>query len=260
MNEEAGDNQDRDGETQQAKDGKKRRDGFGDDCENCHGTVDRQFDWAEMLQIESDAHPLGPGGKDRSHRFPAHQHGSGDDGVLEEQAESEKHGAIADARESRHQEIGAQLAEAGSVKNVRSSRGTQAAICEVEASEHRRFEQRNGNGCAGKKFTNDQDLFPYGNQKLIVESALDHFAAEKPGKNPHAGEKDAKPKIVKLHNSSEDQGVFLKLRRAGSLVQKVVDEKDDDGYQSEQVNPNPAPRKQVSANFIAHEDGDLAGK
>ena len=122
MNEKTGHDKDRDGKAQQAKDGDERRDRFGDNRENRHRAIDGQFDRAEMLQIESDAQPLRPGRKDRSRCFPTHQHCSGDDGVLEEQAESEKHAAIADARESRHQEIGAQLAEAGSVKNVRSSR------------------------------------------------------------------------------------------------------------------------------------------
>ena len=66
-----------------------------------------QFDGAEMLQIESDAQMLCPGGKDRSDCFPSHQHSAGDDGILEEQTESEKHGAVAETGESRHQEIGA---------------------------------------------------------------------------------------------------------------------------------------------------------
>ena len=49
MNEEAGNNQDRDGEREQAQDGDEWRDRFGDDRENGHGTVDGQFDRAEML-------------------------------------------------------------------------------------------------------------------------------------------------------------------------------------------------------------------
>ena len=36
--------------------------------------------------------------------------------------------------------------------------------------------------------------------------------------------------------------------------------KEQHRYQGEQINPNPAASEEVSANFIAHEDGDLAGK
>jgi len=93
-----------------------------------------------------------------------------------------------------------------------------------------------------------------------VQRALDHFAAEKPGKDPHAGEKDAKPEIVELNNSSEDEGVILQLGRVSTFVPKVVDQNDDDGYQREQINPNSAAREEVAANFRAHEDGDLTGK
>jgi hypothetical protein len=106
MNEKTGHDKDRDGKAQQAKDGDERRDRFGDNRENRHRAIDGQFDRAEMLQIESDAQPLCPGRKNRSERLPAHQHGSGDDGILEKKAESEKHGAISDTREGGHKKIG----------------------------------------------------------------------------------------------------------------------------------------------------------
>lgn len=178
MNEEAGEDEYSDGKTEQAKDGNKRRDGFGQDRENCQGTVDGQTDGAEMLQIESDAQPLGPGRKDRSDGFPSHYQNARNDGVLEEQAESEEDGAVAKTCESRYQKIGAQLAEAGAVKDVRSALGTKARVDEAEASENGCLEECDGNNRAGKKFSNDQDFFSYRNQELVMESALDHFAAE----------------------------------------------------------------------------------
>jgi hypothetical protein len=55
MNQEAGENENCDGKTEQAEDGDERRDRFGDDGKDGHGTFNGQFDGAEMLQIESDA-------------------------------------------------------------------------------------------------------------------------------------------------------------------------------------------------------------
>ena len=178
MNEEAGEHKDSDGETEQAKDGNEGRNGFSHDGKDSHGTIDGQFDGAEMIQIESDAEMLCPGGKDGSDRFPAHQHSSGDDGIFEKQAESEEDGAVAKTCESRYQKIGAQLAEAGAVKDVRSALGTKARVDEAEASKNSCLEECDGNNRAGKKFSNDQDFFSYRNQELVMESALDHFAAE----------------------------------------------------------------------------------
>src|SRR5258708_32999565 len=104
-----------------------------------------------MLQIKSHAEQLGPGREDWGDRFPSHDHKSRDDRVLKEKAEREKHGAIAETSECRHQEIGTQLAEARPVKNIRFAGCTKPAIHEPEASEHGCFEQRDGNNRAGKK-------------------------------------------------------------------------------------------------------------
>jgi len=106
MDEEAGENKDSDSKAQQAEDGKEWRDGFGHDGENCERAIGGKADGTEMLQIESDAQPLGPGRKDRSDGLPSHQHNSRDDRIPEEQAESEKDRAIAEASESRDEEIG----------------------------------------------------------------------------------------------------------------------------------------------------------
>lgn len=119
MNEEAREDKDRDRETEQAKDGNERRDGFGHDRKDCQRAIDGKADGAEMLQIESDAQPLGPRRKDRSDRFPSHYQNARNDGVLEEQAEGEKHGAVAQAGECCNEEIGTQLAETWAIKNVR---------------------------------------------------------------------------------------------------------------------------------------------
>jgi len=178
INEKAGEDKDRNGETEQAEDSNERGDRFSDDGKDSHRTIDGQFDGAEMIQIESDAEMLCPGGKDGSDRFPAHQHSSGDDGIFEKQAESEEDGAVAKTCESRYQKIGAQLAEAGAVKDVRSALGTKARVDEAEASKNSCLEECDGNNRAGKKFSNDQDFFSYRNQELVMESALDHFAAE----------------------------------------------------------------------------------
>src|SRR5690348_9944659 len=98
-----------------------------------------------MLQIESDAEPLGPGWKNRGDRFPSHNHNSGDDGIFEEQAQSEKHSAIAETSESCHQKIGAQLGETRPIKNIRFTRRTKAAVHEIEARNNRSLEKCNGN-------------------------------------------------------------------------------------------------------------------
>jgi hypothetical protein len=55
MDEEAGQDKDRDGKTEQAEDGNKGRDRLGHDSEYRHGTFDGKIHRAEMLQIESDA-------------------------------------------------------------------------------------------------------------------------------------------------------------------------------------------------------------
>ena len=106
MNEKAGEDKDRNGETEQAEDSNERRDWFSDYGKDSHGTIDGQFDGAEMIQIESDAEMLCPGGKDGSDRFPSHQHNSRDDGIFEKQAESEKDRTIAETSESRDEEVG----------------------------------------------------------------------------------------------------------------------------------------------------------
>ena len=49
MNEEAGEDKDGDGETEQAEDSNERRDRFSDDGKDSHGTIDGQFDGAEMI-------------------------------------------------------------------------------------------------------------------------------------------------------------------------------------------------------------------
>src|SRR2546421_12144879 len=103
--------------------------------------MDGQANGAEMLQIESDAEPLSPGRKDWGDRFPAHDHNSRDDRILEQKAESEKHSAIAEASQGRHQEIGPQLAEARPIKNIRFARRTKAAIHEEDASNDGCFKQ-----------------------------------------------------------------------------------------------------------------------
>jgi len=92
-----------------------------------------------------------------------------------------------------------------------------------------------------------------------VERAFDHFAAEKPSKDAHAGEENAQPKIVELNNSGEDHGVRLNLVGTPVPVQDIVDGDDDDRYQGEQVDPNPAASEKVAANFVAHKDRNLAG-
>src|SRR4029077_18406535 len=127
---------------------------------------------AKILQIESDAKPLGPGRKDGGDPFPSHNHHTGDDRIFEEQAEGEKHGAIAETRESRHQEIRPQLAKARSIKNIRFSRRTKAGIGEVEASKDGHFEERDGHDRAGKKLSHHQDFSAYRDEKLIMEGAF----------------------------------------------------------------------------------------
>lgn len=86
MDEEAGQDKDRDSETKQTEDGDKRGDGLSDDGENSHGTADGESDGAEMLQIKSDAQPLRPGGENWRDGFPAHQHRAGNDRVFEKKA------------------------------------------------------------------------------------------------------------------------------------------------------------------------------
>src|ERR1700689_2726650 len=152
---------------------------------------------------------LGPRRKNWSNRFPSQQHGSGDDRILEEKTKSEKHGAVAEASESRCQHIGAQLAETWPVKDIRSAFGTKARVDKAEAGNHGSLEERDGNNRACEKFSNHQDFFSYRNQELIVKSALDHFAAEEPGKNTHAGEEDAQAEIINLNNTGEDKRIVF---------------------------------------------------
>ncbi len=131
-----------------------------------------------MLQIKSHAEQLGPGREDWGDRFPSHDHNSRDDRVLEEKAEREKHGAIAETSECRHQEVGSQLAEARSIKDVRFGRGTKAAVHQAEASKDGCLEECDGDDRAGKKLSYYQDFSLYRDEKLIMESAFDHFAAK----------------------------------------------------------------------------------
>ena len=55
MNEEAGESKNGYGETEQAKDGNKWRNGFGNDRENGQRSGDGQINGAKMLQIKSNA-------------------------------------------------------------------------------------------------------------------------------------------------------------------------------------------------------------
>src|ERR1700723_4099948 len=142
MNEEAGKDENSDGKTKQAEDGNEWRDRFGNDGENSHGALDGKLHWAEMLQIESDAQVLGPRRKNGGDRFPAQQHSAGNNGILEEEAESEKDGAVSETGERGDQEIGAELAEAGAFEHVGATRCTEAKIRDAEASENRCFEKR----------------------------------------------------------------------------------------------------------------------
>src|SRR5580658_453656 len=249
MDEEAGQDKNRDGETEQSEDGYKGRDGLGYDGEYGHGTFDGKVHRAEMFQIESDAESLCPGREDRSDRLPAHQHSARDDGIFKEQAEGEKHGAVADARERRRQEIGAQLAQTRAVKNVRTARRAEAAISEEEAGKNGDFEEGNGNDRAGEKFSNHEDFSSDRHEKLVVESALDHFAPEQPGEYPHAGEKDAQTEVVKLDKSGEDFRIILDARCVCVVsAEDVVNDEEHYGKKSEQINPNPTAREKVSAN------------
>src|SRR6202043_2369706 len=107
-----------------------------------------------------------------------HQHSAGYDGILEKQAESEEDGAVAETGESRYQEVGAQLAEAGTVKNIRSACSAEAAVGQVEASKNRGFKERNRNDCPCEEFSNHQYFFSDWNEKLVVEGTRDHFTSE----------------------------------------------------------------------------------
>src|SRR5258706_13339723 len=162
-----------------------------------------------MLQIKSDAQPLRPGGKDWGNRFPSHNHNSGYDRIPDEKAEREKHSAITETSESGHQEISPQLTEARPVKYRRFAGGTKAGIHKVEASKGGYLEEGNRNDCAGEKFSYYQNLSSHRHEKLIMESAFNHFAAEYPGKDPHAGEEDSQPEIEELDYSVEDLRILL---------------------------------------------------
>src|SRR5271168_2949571 len=170
---------------------------------------------------------LCPGGKDRIDRFPAHQQHSWNDRILEEQAESQKHSAITETSESRYQEIGAQLGEAGTVENVRSARGTEAAVRETKAGKNRGLEKHDGNDRAGQKLSNHQNFFSDRHEKLIVERTLHHFAAEQPRKDSHAGEENAEPEIINLDNSREYECVVFDLARIDvAPVEDIVREQE----------------------------------
>ena len=166
-----------------------------------------------MLKIKRDAQPLRPGWKNWGDRFPSHNYNSGDDRIFEQKTQCEKDGAITETSKSRNGEISPQLTQAWSVKHIGRAGGAKTRVHEIETSQDGGFEERNSDDSAGEKFSNHQDLSSYRDKKLVMESVFDHFAAEQPGKNPHASEEDAQPEIIELHNSREDLRILLDLRR-----------------------------------------------
>jgi len=71
------------------------RPGFGNDSENRQGASEGQIHGARCFRLESDAGASGPNaGKGTGAGRPSnHDYNSRDDGILEEQAESEKNSA-----------------------------------------------------------------------------------------------------------------------------------------------------------------------
>jgi hypothetical protein len=89
-----------------------------------------------------------------------------------------------------------------------------------------------------------------------VESFFNHFAAEEPRKDGHAGEEDAQTEIVELDDVRQNLRILFDL--GPSRVEDGMGQDDERRSRSENVDPNSAACKQVSPNFVAHQDGDLA--
>ena len=110
------------------------------------------------------------------------------------------------------------MAEAGAVKNIRSAGTAKPLIDEIETGQDGCFKERDRNNNASKKFSDDQNFFSDWNEKLIVESACDHFTTEQPSKNAHAGEEDAEADVVELDDAGEDLSVFREVHAGRGTV------------------------------------------
>jgi len=63
-----------------------------------------------------------------------------------------------------------------------------------------------------------------------MEGAFDHFAAEQPGKDTHAGKEDAQADIVELHDYRKDLCIVLDLGQARGFASVEDDMGKDDEY------------------------------
>src|SRR5262249_53713518 len=152
---------------------------------------------------EDDADFLQDSGKEGLEIFPDPYDRRGDHRVLEEQAGHQENRAIADAGENRHQDIGAELAEARAVEEVVSPRRSEVPAEKQKGDGYTAHPHGEGYDEAGEVFAGDQHFAAHGREEVIVQGLLEHLTAEEIGEDTHGAEEDSGAQVIEHEESGE---------------------------------------------------------
>src|SRR5215203_5849925 len=138
-----------------------------------------------------DAYLFQPGREEKVDPLPTVKQQAGDDRVAEEQTDDQKDGSVSDACEDRDPEISEELAPARSVEKIPRGLGREEPEVKYQHRADRRdAEQHDRCDEARQVFADDKDFAPYRREKIVVQTAVDHFAAKQVHENPRTAEED----------------------------------------------------------------------
>src|SRR5262249_26846699 len=106
---------------------------------------------------------------------------------------------------------------------------------------------------------NDEHLAADWREEVIVQAAVEDFAAEQVHEDAEAAEEDYDPHIQRLKDSRKDIRVLAEVARTAYFENRDqrVGRKDQYRCQREQVHPQPSAREERFAHFEAQYGGDL---
>src|SRR5579872_5912677 len=99
------------------------------------------------------------------------------------------------------------MAQPGAVEYEFVALGAEVTVHQGKGCEHAGREQQARREYTGKKFAYHQHFTAHRSQKVVMQAALDHVAAEQPGKNADAAEENAEAYVIDLEDAGQDQGV-----------------------------------------------------